>query len=232
MGEEVTDWTPILEKHTTSSGRTELHILNTKAIHAKLRSGDQHRITNNLDLALSTLRTTLILPTTQEHIKHPKITTHKTQQIHTSWLQFIKHEALPLDKHTTYETITSDISLERRTHKKQGATHKEDTYMTPCDTIHTPYDVIEIQDHRHLNNQSTYLVTQRSPEILTQVQINACTTEGFQPKHIHPIMHQTDTPTCEVHWQLTWQLESTITKCDSGLIVLAQYKQRTQTQRR
>ena len=64
-GEGVTDWTPILENHTTSTGRTELHILNTKAIHDKLRSGDQHRITNNLDLALSTLRITLILPTTQ-----------------------------------------------------------------------------------------------------------------------------------------------------------------------
>ena len=31
--------------------------------------------------------------------------------------------------------------------------------MTPSDTIHTPYDFIEIQDHRYLNNQTTYLVT-------------------------------------------------------------------------
>ena len=67
--------------------------------------------------------------------------------MHTSWLQYINHEALPLGKHTTYETITTHISLERGTHKKQGATHREDTYMTPRDTIHTPYDVIEIQDH-------------------------------------------------------------------------------------
>jgi hypothetical protein len=199
-GEGVSHWTPVLEKHTTSAGRTEVHILNTKAIHAKLKSGDQHRINNDLELAISTLRTTLlILPTTQEHRKPFKTTTHKTPKMHTSWFKYINHEALLLDKHTTYETITKHISLDRGKTKKQGATYTEGTYMTPSDTI--PYDVIEIQDHRHLTNQPTYLVTQWSPEILTQKQINACTKEGFQPKHIHPITHQTGTPTYEVLWQ-------------------------------
>jgi hypothetical protein len=151
-GEGVSNWTPVLEKHTTSTGCTQIHILNTKAIHAKLRSGDQHRINNNLELALSTLRTTLILPTTQEHRKLPKTTTHKTPKTHTYWLQYINHEALPLVKHARYEAITSLISLERGTTKKQWATYEDDTYMTLSDTIHTPYDGIEIQDHRHLTN--------------------------------------------------------------------------------
>ncbi len=62
-GEAVLDWTPILEKHTTLAGHTEVHILNTKAMRAKLRSGDRHRISNNLKLAMSTLRATLTLPT-------------------------------------------------------------------------------------------------------------------------------------------------------------------------
>jgi ribonuclease HI len=81
-------------------------------MHAKLRSGDQQRINNNLELAMSTLRTTLILPTTQEHRKLPKTITHKTKKIHASWLQYINHEDLPLGKHTTNETSTSYISLE------------------------------------------------------------------------------------------------------------------------
>ena len=190
--------TPILEKRTTPAGHTKVHILNTKAIHAKLKSGDQHRINNNLELAISTLRTTRILPTTQEHRKLPKPTTYKTQNIHPSWHPCINHEALPLDKHTTYETITSYISMERGTTKKQGATYTGDTYMTPSDTILTLYDAIEIQNHRHLNNQTTYLVKQWSLEILTQEQINACTNEGFQPKYIHSITHQTGTPIYEV----------------------------------
>ena len=72
--------------------------------------------------------------------------------MHPSWLQYINHEALPLAKHITYETITSYISLERGTTKKQGATYSGDTYMTPSETILTPYNVIGIQDHGHLNN--------------------------------------------------------------------------------
>jgi hypothetical protein len=80
MGEGVSDWTPLLEKHTTPVGHTEVHILDTKAMHAKLRSGDKHRIIINLELAISTLRTTLTLPTTQEHRKLPKPTTYKTKK--------------------------------------------------------------------------------------------------------------------------------------------------------
>jgi hypothetical protein len=176
---------------------------------------------------MSTLRTTLTLPSNQEHRKLPKPTTNKTQQIHTSWLQYINYEALPLAKPTKYETITTHTSLERGTTKKQGATRTGDTYITPSETIITPYDVIELKDHRHLNNQTTYMVSQWSPEILTQEQISACTKEEFQPKHVHPITYQTGTPIYEVHWQPAWQLKSTITECESGPQTLAQYKQRT-----
>jgi hypothetical protein len=136
--EGVSDWTPILEKHTTCEGHTEVHILNTKAIHVKLRSGDKHRISNNLELAMSTLRSTLTFPTTQEHRKLPKPTTYKTLKIHPSWLQYINHEALSLAKHTTYETIKSHISLERGTTKAEEVTYTGDTYMNPSETIHTP----------------------------------------------------------------------------------------------
>ncbi len=169
-GEGVSDLTPILEKCTTPTGHTEVHILNTK-----LKSGDQKQISGNLEVALSTLRTTLILPTTQEHRKLPKTTTYKTKKIHTTWLRCINPETLLLCKQSTYESITSHISTGRGMHKRQRATHIGDTYMTPSDTIFTQYDVIEIQDHKHLNNHTTYLVSQWSPEIFTQKQINACT---------------------------------------------------------
>jgi hypothetical protein len=43
---------------------------------------------------------------------------------------------------------------------KRGTTHTGDAYMTPSDTILTPYDVIGIQDIKHLNNQTTNLVIQ------------------------------------------------------------------------
>jgi hypothetical protein len=71
--------------------------------------------------------------------------------------------------------------------------------MTPSETIYTKYDVLEIQDHKHLHNQTMYLVTQWSPEILTQKQIDACTKEGFKSKHIHSLDHTEGRPLYEVH---------------------------------
>ena len=94
--------------------------------------------------------------------------------------------------------------------------------MTPSETIHIPYEVLEIQAHKHLNNKTTYLDIQYSPEILSQGQINACINEEFQPKHILSITHHTGAPTYEVHWQPAWQLESIITVCDSSSAALSQ----------
>ena len=97
--------------------------------------------------------------------------------------------------------------------------------MSLNDTIHTTSDVLEIQDHRQLNNQTTYLVTQWSPEIPTQEQIDDCIHEGFQIKQIHSIMHNTGQPTYEVYWKPAWQLDSTIKDCDNGPEALAAYEQ-------
>jgi hypothetical protein len=99
--------------------------------------------------------------------------------------------------------------------------------MTPTKTIHATYDVLEMQDHRHLNNQTLYLVTQRSSEILTQSQIDTCTKEGFEIKHIQPIDHTVGQPLYEVQWSPAWQLDSTIVDSESGPDALLAYKQRT-----
>jgi hypothetical protein len=72
--EGVSGWTPILEKQITPEGHTYIYILNVKAIHAKI-TGDQQRPNDNLEIALTTLRTTLALPTSQEHRKLSKVTT-------------------------------------------------------------------------------------------------------------------------------------------------------------
>ena len=73
--------------------------------------------------------------------------------------------------------------------------------MAPSETIYASYDILEVQDHRHLRNQTTYLVTQWRPEILTQEQIAICTKEGFKIKHIHPLDHTDGIPLYEVHWE-------------------------------
>ena len=171
----MSDWTKVLETQTTSSGHTQLLILNATTVLAKLQSGDKPRPQPNLDMALLTLATTLMLPASQEHTKLPKPTTATTQTIHETWHKFINQENLPTTKASNYETITTHISAWRSISKRRKETHQEHTYTTPSETINTTYDVLEIQDHRQLHNQTTYLVTQSSPEILTQEQIDTCT---------------------------------------------------------
>jgi len=156
-------------------------------VHAKLHSGDKPRPHPNLNMALSTLATTLTLPASQEHTKLPKPTTKTTQTIHETWHKFINQVNLPTTKASNYETITTHTSVKRSISKRRKATHQEHTYMAPSENIHTTYDVLEIQDHRYLQNQTTYLVTQWSPEILPQEYIDTCTKEGFKSKHIHPL---------------------------------------------
>ncbi len=103
--------------------------------------------------------------------------------------------------------------------------------MTPSETINKTYDVLEIQDYRHLHNQATYMVTQWSPEILTQERIYTCTKEGFTSKYIQPLDHTDGRPLYERHWGPAWQLDSTIMDNESGPAALQAYKQRTQKPR-
>jgi hypothetical protein len=151
-------------------------------------------------MAISTLATTLTLPATQEHTKLPKPITTTTQAIHETWYKFINQENLPTTKTTNYEIITTHTSFKRSVSKRRKATHQEHTYTRPSETMHTTYNVLEIQDHGNLHNQTTYLVTQWSPEILTQEQIDTCTKEGFKSIHIHPLDHIEGRPLYEVHY--------------------------------
>jgi hypothetical protein len=165
--EGMSDWTKILETRTTPTRQTQILIINVTATHAKPHSGDNPRLRHRLDTFLSTLAATLTLLAYQEHKKLPKYTI-PTQIIHATWYMYINQENLPHIKNSNYDTITTHPSMGRGTTKRRRATHQEHTYMTPSESINTPYDILEIQDHRYLNNQTTYMVTQFSPEILTQ----------------------------------------------------------------
>jgi hypothetical protein len=225
--EGISDWTKILESRTTSSGQTQLQIFNVTTIHAKLHSGDKPRPHPKLDMALSILAARPILPASHEHTKLPKPTTTNTQTIHYTWHKYINQENLPTTKASNYETITTHTGVGRSISKRRRATRQDHTYTTPSETIKTTYDVLEIQDHRRLHSQTTYLITQWSPEILTQEQIYTCTKEGFTSKHIHPLYHIEGRPLYEVHWRPTWQLDSTIMDNESGPTALQAHKQRT-----
>ncbi len=149
------EWSPLLEIQTTPNGRTQIKILNATTIHAKILSGDKFRPNPKLETSKSTLAATLILPATQEYHKLPKHTTLQSQIIHATWHEYIALDFLPTTKTTNFETITTHPSL-----KRVKATHKEDTFMIPSETISTTYDVLEVQGHIHLNIQTTYLVTE------------------------------------------------------------------------
>jgi hypothetical protein len=94
--------------------------------------------------------------------------TTPTHIIHETCHKYINQENRPIIKDSNYDTITTHPSVGRSPSKRFRATHQEHTYMTPTETINQKYDVLEIQNHKHLYNQTTYLGTQWNPEILTQ----------------------------------------------------------------
>jgi hypothetical protein len=69
--------------------------------------------------------------------------------------------------------------------ERHNVTHDTDMYMAPSKQIHTPCDVLGIQWLIHIDNQTAYLVTIWSPEILTQDQTDTCMAESFQANKIH-----------------------------------------------
>ena len=197
--ERTSDWTLLFEKRTTPHGRPQIYILNVAAVHAKLHNGDKIRSTTKLDKAISTLAATLALPSSHALLKLPKDTTTQTQIILATWHNCIDHDSLPATKPSSYETVTTHPSLKRGITKIRRARHQEYTCMTPVETIHTTYDVLEIHYHEQLNNQTSYLVIQWTPKILTQLQIYTCIRGGFEIKHVHPIDHTDGQPLYEVH---------------------------------
>ena len=97
--------------------------------------------------------------------------------------------------------------------------------MTPSDILDTPYDILEITDQRSILNQTTYLVSQWQPEILTQNQIDMHLQEGFHPEYTFPI---TDS-TFEVHWKPAWQTYQTIMDSPFGPHALDTYRRQRQS---
>jgi hypothetical protein len=96
--------------------------------------------------------------------------------------------------------------------------------MVPCDTIDTPFDILEIIDQRTLMNQTTYLVSQWKPEQLTQRQIDIQTEMGFKAHTTFLIEDNLQEPLYEVHWQPAWQTYETIMATDSGPTALDKNK--------
>jgi hypothetical protein len=121
-----------------------------------MHDGYKPRPHNNLDIALSTMKAT----PNHEHHKLPKNTTTHMQAIHESWHQYIDQKNLPSTKSPNYENATTHPTLSKGANKRHKMTHVRNAYMTQSEVILTSYDVVEIQGHKHLSNQTAYLVTQ------------------------------------------------------------------------
>ena len=146
------------EKQLATDKQTYTHIVSVEVIYAKVHSGDKTRPHNNLETKLSTFKVILIL-SYHERRKLPK--TQHTHAWHTRILAPIHSPRKPPDNKTSnYATITTHPSLGRWASKGYKTTCLTNTYLTPSENMYILYDALEIQDHRHINNQTACLVTQ------------------------------------------------------------------------
>ena len=165
--EGITHWKQIL--HKSVDGHTpQLFIQRPEALHALLPSGDNRKPTQSLHTALHTLREILLTPTNTERRTLPNSTHTHTTQIHFSWIPHLPVDDIPILPTPGYTNITSHNSRHRgRPHiPTDSLTHEH--YLVPSDTLDTPFDILEITSQRTIIHQTTYLVSQWSPEILTQ----------------------------------------------------------------
>jgi 4-hydroxyphenylpyruvate dioxygenase-like putative hemolysin len=210
-----------------------ISLVTTDAARAKLHSGDRTHPPTILETALFTRKATLKLPAAHEKKKIPKDTIPSAHTIPIlSWHQYINNVAPSVIKATIYETITSHPSIERMLKRDtKPNTYDTDTYVifALSEQMYTPYNVLEIQDHKHINKHTTYLVTLWSQEIFIKEQIDVCMI--VEAKHIHTFT------------QYTSQKYARVTGCRHVMLchhgmreharyyILVDYKQSTQPQR-
>jgi hypothetical protein len=69
------------------------------------------------------------------------------------------------------------------------------------------------QTHQQLNYMPNYLMESGD---MDREQIDVCLAEDVRAKLIHTVTQDACQPLYEVHWMPTWQLEPTISGCETG----------------
>ena len=218
------EWSQIL---TRSSEDNALCMPPAQAILAKVlgNSKPQASTLAPANKALRTLRHILSHPACTEYPKLPPQTIDRTlpssTKIHPSWLPLLPSREVPV-----YRPGLRSATAQPR--NKTLPSHHFDTYLRPSDAIDTPYDVLEISDHRTLHQRTMYLVSKWAPETLTQSQIDTQKAEGFRPKSIVSTPPAPEwlsqEPTFTVTWSPAWQRQDTIMDSPTGPAALQAYK--------
>jgi hypothetical protein len=142
-------WNSIIAvpRHTTED--YTLRIQPTDVIMARLPNGDKPGSKLSLRTSIDTLRATLLLPSTTEHIKLPKDASPLITTIHTSWFKHIDTAYLPPHMTTTYATLAQASAINAPSNKLP-ALHIPDTLPTLDDSNPAPIDRLEINWHKTL----------------------------------------------------------------------------------
>jgi len=208
----------------------QIHIQCPEALHALLPSGDNRKPTQTLHAALLTLRETLFRLVDTEYHTLPKTTTMTGTQVHHSWIPHLLVGDIPLLPKPGFTRITSHTSRHRGCPPTTNESLTNEHYLVPSEVLNTPFDILEISSHRTIITQTTYLVSQWSPELLTQQQIQLHLAEGFKVQLQIPLLDCADT--YEVHWEPAWQTYETIMGTATGPQALDTYRRNQFAQRK
>ena len=234
-------WSQILVKADTPDGPL-IRACTVDSIIAQLPEGHAVKKSERaprLHRALRILQSVLAKPSNTEHRKLPTpLDTTSEVEVHPSWRPHLPDiDQLPPQHTHGYNYMTrraSKATPSTTSHLK--ATHEHHHYLTQCEELDTPYDVLEIAAHASIAGQTRYLVSQWAWETLTRAQITSDSQEeaGFTVDLIQPIQSGTADPCFNVKWHSAWQSEATVLASETGPSAVKAYKisQRPPTKRR
>ena len=171
--------------------------------------------------ALQTLRQVLSNPRDQEYSKLPPRTGSPDSwtAIHTSWLPHLPVPELPEHRQGLGPIPTGRY--------RPPPTHHQAEFLWPSGVDDAYYDVLKIGGRDYRGGQTRYYVTEWAPETLTQRQIDAFISEGFELQSKTPDANYGDPPppeaTFTVHWKPAWQLQETVLGAPSGPSALEEF---------
>ena len=151
------NWNNLITIQYHTKEHNTLHISPTSVLMARLPNGDKTGPKTALRTSLDTLRATLLLPATKEHMKLSKDTTSMLTIIQTSWIKFITPDNLPSHRPNSYANLMN-ASAANANPNKRPAMHIPETLPTPDASNPAPLHIMEITDHKTLLHKTIYIV--------------------------------------------------------------------------
>jgi hypothetical protein len=186
-------WSKILTIDNKFTSDTRLYIQQTEALLARLPNRKHKGLETQIRTCMDTLKSTLLLPADTPHRKLPTNPTNTSTLFHHTRHAHIPQHGIPEHIPASYASLNDQLTKTTRILKRSN-TPPAQPAASPHHTAPTPLDIITIDGHRHLLQNTIYRVNQWKPEILTLKQFCRHADNGLKPKSSFEPIRKTKTP--------------------------------------